>query len=213
MGNSARETCNEQRGRTIVKNLERRHFDAWYCATKEEACSLALKLIPEGASVSWGGSMTIRDIGLTEALKKGNYRVIDRDEARTEEEKKKAYLDAFDADYYLASVNALSEDGVLVNIDGNGNRVAAMVYGPRNVLLVAGLNKAAKTAAEAVSRARNVAAPMNQHRFDHKTPCMTTGTCENCLSPDCICSQILITRNASPKGRIKVILVGEELGF
>ena len=131
MGNSAREACNEQKGRTIVRNLERRHFDAWYCATKEEACSLALKLIPEGASVSWGGSMTIRDIGLTEALYKGNYRVIDRDEARTEEEKKKAYLDAFDADFYLASVNALSEDGVLVNIDGNGNRVAAMAYGPR----------------------------------------------------------------------------------
>ncbi len=213
MGNSPREMCRKKRGETIVRNLKKRHFEAYFCETAEEAVKKALELIPEGASVSWGGSMTIRDMGLTKALKEGNYQVTDRDEAVSEEEVRKAYRAAFDAEYYLTSANAVSEDGVLVNIDGRGNRVAAMVYGPEYVIVVAGLNKVAKTVEEAVSRARNVAAPTNQHRFDHRTPCMSAGICENCLSPDCICNQILITRNASPAGRIKVILVGEDLGY
>lgn len=213
MSQSARELMNEKRGKTVVKNLESRHFEAYYCKTKEEALKKALELIPEGVSVSWGGSMTIRDMGLAAAMNEGNYRAIDRDKAKTPEEKRKACLDALMADYYLTSANAISEDGQLVNVDGNGNRVAAIVYGPEHVIVVAGMNKVAKTVQDALVRARTLAAPMNQQRFSRNTPCTVTGTCADCKSPDSICNQILTTRLCSPAGRIKVILVGEDMGY
>ncbi len=213
MNKTPKELFQEKRGITVVKNLENRHFEAYYCPTKEEALQKVLELIPEESSVSWGGSMTIRDMGLTDALNQGNYRTIDRDKAVNEEEKKKAYRDAMSAEYYLTSANGISEDGQLVNVDGTGNRVAAIVYGPEYVIVVAGMNKVAKTADDALVRARTIAAPINQQRFQRKTPCTVTGACGDCISPDCICNQVLITRNCSPAGRIKVVLVGEELGY
>lgn len=208
-----RELFNEKRGNTVVKNLQGRGFDACYCKTGEEAKEKALEWIEEGASVAWGGSMTIRDIGLTKALSAGNYRVIDRDKAVTAGEKRKAAMDALSADYFLTSANGISEDGQLVNVDGNGNRVAAIVFGPEYVIVVAGMNKVVRTAKDAMVRARTVAAPLNQQRFLKNTPCTTTGVCGDCKSPDCICNQLLTTRNSRPAGRIKVILVGEELGY
>ena len=208
-----RELFNEKRGNTVVKNLQGRGFEACYCKTGEEAKERALEWIKEGSSVAWGGSMTIRDIGLTEALGEGNYQVIDRDKAATAEEKQKAAMDALSADYFLTSANGVSEDGQLVNVDGNGNRVAAIVFGPKYVIVVAGMNKVVRTAEDAMVRARTVAAPLNQQRFLKNTPCTVTGVCGDCKSPECICNQLLTTRNCRPAGRIKVILVGEELGY
>lgn len=200
-------------GATLVKNLERRHFEAYYCPTAAEAIKKALSLMPEGSSVSWGGSMTIRDMGLTKAVKEGNYNVIDRDTAANPAEMREMHRQGLLTDFYLTSTNALSEDGVLVNIDGTGNRVAAISFGPNNVIVLAGLNKVAQDVDAAIKRVRSYVAPVNSMRFMGKTPCAIDGTCHNCVSEECICNQVLVTRVCRPAGRIKVILIGEELGF
>lgn len=188
-------------------------MEGFYAETKEAALKKALELIPEGASVAWGGSMSIQEIGLKEAVCRGNYREYNREDARTPEEKRAVELATYDCDYFLTSANAVSEDGVLVNIDGNANRVSAIAYGPRNVLMIVGMNKVVKDIDAAVSRARNEAAPINAQRFGLDTPCSKTGACFDCKMPDTICCQFLITRYSKHKGRIKIILVNEDLGF
>lgn len=203
----------EKRGAVMVKNLQKRHFEAYYCATREEALSKALELIPEGSSVGWGGAISAQQIGLLDAVNAGNYNAIDRDKATTPEERNQAMHDCLGVDYFITGANGLSIDGQMVNIDGNGNRVGAIIYGPKYVLVIAGVNKVCDTIEDAVVRARTLAAPMNQQRFSGKTPCTVTGECADCLSEGCICNQIVITRNCRPGGRIKFILVGEELGF
>jgi L-lactate utilization protein LutB len=203
----------EKRGAILVKNLKSRHFDAYYCATKADALEKALELIPEGATVGWGGVMSAHEIGLVKALNEGNYNAIDRDKCATPEEKLQAAKDSMFADVFLTGANAISLDGQMVNIDGMGNRVAAIVYGPRSVIVVAGINKVVDTLEMAIDRARTVAAPINKQRFPNLTPCNVTGQCADCKSEGCICNQILITRNCRPAGRIKFIIVGEELGF
>ncbi len=203
----------EKRGRILVKNLKKRHFDAYYCATKEDALAKALELIPEGATVGWGGVLSAHQIGLVKALNEGNYRAIDRDKCTTPEEKLQAAKDSMFADVFLTSANGLSMEGEMVNIDGMGNRVAAIVYGPKEVLVIAGMNKVTDTLEDAITRARTVAAPLNQQRFLLNNPCTATGTCADCTSETCICNQILITRHCRPAGRIKFILVGEDLGL
>ena len=202
-----------KRGALLVKNLQSRHFEAYYCATKEEALEKALSLIPAGASVGWGGAMSAQQIGLIDAVRAGEYRPIDRDACKTPEEREKAMRHCLMADVFLTGANAISLDGQMVNIDGNGNRVAAIVYGPKEVIVIAGMNKVEDTLDAAITRARTVAAPMNQQRFMLPNPCTTTGTCADCKSETCICNQILITRHCRPMGRIKFILVGEDLGF
>ena len=202
-----------KRGEVLVQNLKKRHFDAYYCDTKEQALEKALKLIPENAVVGWGGAMTCQQIGLMDAMRSGSYRVIDRDKCTTPEERDNAYKDCFRADVFLTGANALSLDGQMVNIDGNGNRVGAICYGPDTVLVVAGMNKVEDTLEAAITRARTVAAPLNKQRFPNQTPCEVTGTCGDCKSEGCICNQILVTRHCRPAGRIKFILVGEDLGF
>jgi L-lactate utilization protein LutB len=157
--------------------------------------------------------MTVRDLGIPEALRsRGTLQVLDRDLAVTPEEKQDIYLRAFTADVYLTSANAISEDGVIVNIDGNGNRVAAITWGPKKVIFVIGLNKVAQTVEAALSRARGTASPVNAARFDIKTPCQVDGACHNCNSADSICNYVHFLRN-SPKGRHVVVLVGENLGY
>ena len=204
---------NEKLAAKMIKNLAKRHIEAYYCATSEEAIAKALELMPEGSMISWGGSMTIRDMGLVDAMhKSGKYTLLDRDLATTREEAGKIYMQAFFADYYLSSANAISEDGVIVNIDGNGNRVAAITFGPKNVLFVIGMNKVCQDTDAALKRARSTASPINCMRFDKNTPCQTDGTCHNCNSADSICNYIHFLRN-SPGGKHKVILVGEELGY
>lgn len=202
----------EKRGQVLVKNLRSRHFDAWYCEDREAALKKALELIPEGASVGWGGSMSVTDIGLIDAVRNGPYKAIDRDRCAPED-KVKTMKQAMLADVFLTSANALSLDGQMVNIDGTGNRVAAIVYGPESVLVIAGMNKVADTLEEAVRRARTVASPMNAQRFSVQTPCSVTGTCGDCKCQDSVCNQILITRHCRPAGRIKFIIVGEDLGL
>lgn len=197
----------------IIKGLESRNMEGFYAETKEEALKTALELIPEGSSIGWGGSVSVDAIGLKDAVCSGNYRIHDRNAAGTEEEKRQIELEVLGSDFLLCSSNAITEDGILVNIDGRGNRVAGIVYGPRNVIMVVGMNKVVKTLEDAWSRARNEAAPINAQRFPIQTPCKKTGSCADCKSPDTICCQFLVTRFSKVPKRIKVILVNEELGF
>ena len=203
----------QKRGQRLVEALKSRHFDAYYCHTADEAKAKALELIPEGSSVGWGGATSASQIGLQDAIRTGNYRAIDRESCQTPEEKEQAARDCFGADYFITGANALSLDGQMVSIDGMGNRVAAIVYGPKNIIVIAGMNKVCDDLDSAIKRARTVAAPTNQLRFQLNNPCTHTGTCADCKSETCICNQILITRHCKPTGRIKFILVGEELGF
>lgn len=202
-----------KRAQVLLKNLHSRHFDAFFCTNREEALAKALELIPRGATVGWGGALSAQQIGLMNALNTGEFHTIDRDRTATLEEREQAMKRCLLADVFITGANALSLDGQMVNIDGNGNRVAAIVYGPKTVLVIAGMNKVADTLEAAVTRARTVAAPMNKQRFPVQTPCEVTGACADCKSDGCICNQILITRNCKPAGRIKFLLVGEELGF
>ena len=207
------EQRNELLAKTIIKNLQRRHIEGFYCPSGEEAVKKVSELIADGSTVTWGGTMTVRDLGIPEHLKsRGTLEIIDRDLAETLEERKAMYLRAFSADVYLSSANAISEDGVIVNIDGAGNRVAAITWGPQKVIFVIGLNKVTQTVEAALSRARGTASPVNSARFDIKTPCKADGVCHNCNSPECICNYVHFLRN-SPKGRHTVILVGENLGY
>ena len=201
---------NELLARKVIEGLESRNMSGYYAANKEEALGQALNLIPEGSTVTMGGGMSVHEIGLVDLLKKGNYKFIDRDEM---EDKRAAMLAAYDADFFLMSANAMTQDGILVNIDGNANRVSALAQGPRKVIVIVGMNKICHDVDGAMKRARNVAAPINAQRFGLSTPCSETGTCMNCKSPDTICCQFLITRYSKHKDRIHVILVNDMLGF
>lgn len=195
---------------TVIKGLQSRNMSGYFAEDRENALNTALSLIPEGSSVTMGGAMSAREIGLVDALKEGNYNFIDRDNI---EDKRAAMLAAYDADFFLTSANAITDDGILVNIDGNANRVSAIAQGPRKVIVIAGLNKVCDDLDGAMKRARNVAAPINAQRFGLSTPCSKTGKCFDCKSPDTICCQFLITRYSKHKDRIHVILVNDNLGF
>ena len=201
---------NDLLAQTVIKGLKSRNMTGYYAHDKEEALSMALELIPEGSNVTMGGGMSVHEIGLVKALKAGNYNFIDRDEM---EDKRAAMLAAYDADVFLASSNAITNDGILVNIDGNSNRVSAIAQGPKKVVMIVGMNKVCDDIDGAMKRARNVAAPINAQRFGLSTPCAKTGACFNCKSPDTICCQFLITRYSRHADRIHVILVNDNLGF
>ena len=194
----------------IIKGLESRNMKGYYAEDAEEALKLALSLIPEGSTISMGGAMSAHEIGLVKALQDGNFNFIDRDAM---EDKRAAALMAYDSDVFLASCNAMTEDGVLVNIDGNSNRVSAIALGPKKVVFIVGMNKVCKDIDGAMKRARNVAAPTNAQRFGIETPCTKTGACMDCKSPDTICCQFLVTRYSRHADRIHVILVNDNLGF
>ena len=196
--------------RKVIKGLESRNMSGYYAEDRQAALKQALELIPEGASVTMGGAMSAHEIGLVEALKSGSYHFIDRDACA---DRRAAMLAAYDADVFLSSVNAMTEDGELVNIDGNANRVSAIAQGPKKVVFIVGMNKVCSDLDGAMKRARNVAAPINAQRFGLSTPCAKTGACMNCKSPDTICCQFLITRFSKHKDRIHVILVNDSLGF
>ena len=204
---------NELLAAKVIKGLVSRNMSGYYAANKEEALKIALSLIPEGSTITMGGAMSAHEIGLPQALKEGNYHFIDRDKAKTPEEKRAAMLAAYDADVFLSSANAITEDGVMINIDGNSNRVSAIAQGPRRVLFIVGMNKVCSDVDGAMKRARNVAAPINAQRFHLSTPCAKTGSCMDCKSPDTICCQFLITRFSRHADRMHVILVNDDLGF
>lgn len=195
-----KEMFNAKRAEVLIKNLTARHFGACYCATKEEALQKALSLIPEGSKVGWGGAMSAQEIGLLDALEAGNWNAVGRNTDGG-------------MDVFITGANGLSLDGQMVNIDGLGNRVSAIIYGPKTVVVIAGMNKVVDTLEAAVQRARTVAAPINVQRLQKETPCAKTGVCYDCKHEDCICNHIVITRHSRPTGRIQFVLVGEDLGF
>lgn len=200
----------------IISKLELRNMEGYYAATKEEALQLIRdKFLTEGVSVAWGGSMTMEEIGLMEYLQSGKSGcvVYDRKTAKTPEEQRAMKANMVNADYFVMSTNAITMDGELVNIDGTANRVSFFCYGPENVLVIAGMNKVTTDVEDGLKRVKNIASPPNAIRLDRDTPCAKNGRCADCLAEDCICSQTVITRRSSVKGRIKVILIGEELGF
>lgn len=213
MGEDVKAIRNRKAGEKLCEKLQSRGFAAYYCATGEEALQKALELIPAGSVVSWGGCHSAEEIGLLEAVRQGQYQVLDRNTAKTPEERVAIMKQALTCDVFLTGTNAITEDGELVNVDGNGNRVAAMTYGPDSVIVIAGMNKLTKTVMDAANRARTVAAPINAQRFDLQTPCKVDGMCHDCNVPDSICTYVVRTRRCKPAGRIKVILVGEELGY
>ena len=201
---------NELLAQKVIQGLKSRNMTGYYAKNKEKALAIALDLIPEGASVTMGGCMSAREIGLIDAISEGDYNFIDRDNYA---DKRAAMLMAYDADVFLSSANAMTDDGILVNIDGNANRVSAIAQGPKKVIFIVSMNKICDDIDGAMKRARNVAAPINAQRFGLDTPCTKTGACMNCKSPDTICCQFLITRYSRHKDRIHVILVNDDLGF
>lgn len=208
-----KQTHYQNLAQTVIKNLNKRHIDGYYFDTKEAARDYILNSIPEGSSIGWGGSMSLVEAGVIEELyKKDAYTLFDRAKA-IPEDVDSIHHKALGADYYLMSSNAITIDGKLVNIDGLGNRVAALIFGPKNVFILAGMNKVVATEADARNRVHNAAAPPNAVRLNKKTPCGITGACGDCLSPDCMCMHTVITRNNRIPGRIKVLLVGETLGY
>lgn len=202
----------EFKAQTVIKQFAKRNIDGYYCTNREETVKLMLSFIEEGKSISWGGSITITELGIKDILENGNYVLIDRDKFSGEERNNKM-REAFFSDYYLTSSNAVTQDGMLVNIDGNGNRVASISFGPKQVIVVVGINKLVPSVKYAVERIRNFATPPNAIRLGYDTPCSKIGVCSDCLVKDCVCGQLLITRFNRNPGRIKVIIVGETLGF
>lgn len=204
----------ENKANRIIENLEKRNMEGFYAKDRQQLLEMVLSHIEEGKSIAWGGSVTIQECGLMDALRNSNrYDLIDRDQATTLREKREFLAKAMLADYFLMSTNAITEDGELVNIDGFGNRLAPLIQGPDQVIIIAGMNKVVEDVPSGLYRTRNIASPQNTIRLSKNTPCATTGSCGDCMSPDCICNQIVITRRSGFKGRIKVFLVGESLGY
>lgn len=208
------ETHHENTANQIIKHLKQRNMEGYYCKSAKEAQELVSSLIAPGSTVTFGGSMTLSETGILSHLQgQENLTILDRSQAKSPEEVQEIYRSAFACDTYLMSSNAITRDGQLVNIDGNGNRVAALIYGPKQVLVIAGMNKICMSTEEALLRASNTAAPANCLRLERKTPCASTGCCADCQSPDCICAQTVITRRSQIPGRIKVILVEGNWGY
>lgn len=198
---------------TILKNLKKRGMEGYYFSDSESCVNYILDMIPEGSTVTNGGSATNQEIGIMEAISSGKYQFIDRFAPKTPAEQREAYARIVSADYFFMSTNAITLDGELINIDGAGNRVACLIHGPEHVMIVAGMNKVVSDVDSGISRVHNMAAVPNVMRLNKKTPCHETGVCANCLSPDCICNHTVITRHNGTPGRIKIFLIGEELGF
>ncbi len=208
-----KKTFYENQAKTIIQNMEKRNLEGYYVSTSDEARKKVFELMKPGSSVGWGGSMTLAELGILEELKKRDYMLLDRTKAKTPQEAREIYAKTVLADYYLMSSNAITLEGELINIDGNGNRVACLIQGPEHVIIVAGMNKVVTDVKSGYLRVKNIASPPNCVRLNKKTPCSVTGQCGDCYSPDCICSHTVITRRCGIPGRIKVILVGEELGY
>lgn len=197
----------------IIANLKKRNMEGYFFEDSASCRQAILDMIPEGSSISWGGSISFEESGVKEALQNGKYELIDRSTAHTVEEQRALYARTVMSDYYFMSTNAMTYDGELVNIDGNGNRAACLIHGPSHVFLIVGMNKLASTLEGAFERARTMACPPNAKRLNRQTPCGLTGVCGNCLAPDCFCNQIVVTRRSSHTGRINVFLVAEDLGY
>lgn len=194
---------------SVITDLQKRNIKGYYASSKEDALKIALDLIPEESTISMGGCTSAHELGLIHALEEGNYNYLDRSKM----DPRSALLAAYDSDIFLSSVNAMTQDGLIVNIDGNSNRVSCIAQGPKKVIFIVGVNKICADLDSAIKRARNVAAVSNAQRFNVNTPCKKTGKCANCLSPDTICCEFLITRYSRHTDRMHMILVNDNLGF
>ena len=200
--------------KTIIANLEKRNMEGFYCANKEELVETVMPMLKKGASIAWGGSESFKESGMLAALEQGgSFRLIDRLKAATPEERRKVFGETAMSDYFFMSTNAITLNGELVNIDGNGNRLSALIHGPAHVFIIAGMNKVTKDVEEGFKRTRVCACPPNGVRLNKSTPCAKVGRCGECLTDECMCNQFVVTRRSGHKGSIKVFLVGEELGF
>ena len=204
-------TIIEKRINRTIGNLQNNKMDAYYVKTCAEAVKLCEELCPEGQTVSCGGSATLDQSGIKALLRSGKYQFLDR-EAKGADPAQIMHQ-AFSCDTYFTSTNAVTENGELYNVDGVGNRTAAMLYGPKSVIVVAGYNKIVTDLDAARDRVRSIAAPANAVRLDRKVPCKVLGNCRDCRSDERLCCGFVVFAQQQFKGRIKVILVGEELGF
>ena len=203
----------DKAGPRVAEALRRNLFDAYYFSNREEAIEKIMELIPAEDTVSWGGAATVDELGIKDLLRQRGQKLLDRD-AVPFEERMELMRRALTADTFLMSSNAITEEGELYNIDGNGNRVAALCFGPKSVIVVAGMNKVVADMDAAYARVRHFAAPANAQRFaELKTPCAVNGQCGDCRSTDCICAYLVATRVSRPAGKIKVVLIGEDLGL
>ena len=207
-----------------MKMLKGNNMDPYFCETKEEALELVKSLIPKGAVVTHGGSVTLKEIGATELIANGDYEYLDRSKCKTPEETQKLYRESFCADVFLTSSNAVTENGELYNVDGNANRIACIAFGPKSVIAVVGVNKIVKDLDEAAYRVKTIAAPKNTVRLGLNTYCAKAGKCvslsqecpkmsDGCHSPERICCSYLVSGQQRVKDRIKVIIVNEDLGY
>lgn len=203
----------ENTANSIIKEFKKRGIEGFYCPTSKEAVELAMSMMEPHSVIASGGSQTLEESGMMQAIRESEHTYLDRLKAATPEEKREIYAKSVMADYYFMSANAVTLDGELVNIDGNGNRVACLITGPKEVIVMVGMNKIVTDTGEGINRVRNVAAPPNGVRLNLNTPCSLIGKCANCLSEQTMCAQIVITRRSKPDGRIKVILIGETLGY
>ncbi|MGN0376990.1 MAG: lactate utilization protein [Suilimivivens sp.] len=198
---------------SVIKNLEKRNMEGYFFEDSASCVKAITDMMEDGSVISWGGSESIKECGLMDALQKGNYTLIDRLTAKSPEESRELYVKAVLSDYYLMSTNAITLDGELINIDGNGNRVACLIHGPKHIIMVVGMNKLVSNVEAGYARVRDIATPANTKRLNKNTPCFHTGRCGDCLSPDCICNQVVITRRSGHAGRIKIFFVAENLGY
>lgn len=198
---------------TTIQNLKKRNMEGYFFEDSASCVKAVTDLIADGSVISWGGSETIKECRLMNALQKGNYTLIDRLSAKTPEEGRELYAKSVLSDYYCMSTNAITFDGELINIDGNGNRAACLIHGPKNIIMVVGMNKLVPDVETGCIRVQNTASPANAKRLNRNTPCFHTGTCGDCLSEDCMCNHIVITRRSGIPGRIKIFFIAEELGY
>ncbi len=203
-----------EKAKTIIGGLKKRNIEGFYCQTKEEALKLVTEMVPDGASAGWGGSVTLKQLGLFDALREKGCRLFDMDEANGNPElSAKIYQDSVGADYFFMSTNGITENGELVNIDGAGTRLSRMIYGPKQVVIIAGINKISPDVQTAIDRIQNEVCPVLAVAGGRNTACSNLGRCGNCFTPDSMCCEFVITRKSRQNGRMKLILVGEELGY
>lgn len=213
----------EKRIRKTGENLVRNNMEFYYAETKEDVKSIVESLLKKGDVITNGGTVSMAECGIAELLRSPDYTYLDRT-GKSREEVEEIYIKAYSADVYISSSNAITEDGVLYNVDGNSNRVSAIAYGPKSVVIIAGYNKIVKNLDEAVMRVKRESAPPNCIRLDCPTPCKEIGECisllrtgsqitDGCYGDGRICCNYLISAKQRQKNRIKVILVGEELGY
>lgn len=198
---------------TVIKNLQRRNMEGYYCETAEEAVRLVCDIIPAGDSITWGGSVTFTETGMRAALEAGDWRMLDRSTATTPDEQREMWRDRASADWFFMSANALTVGGELVNIDGNSDRLSLLLHGPEHVVVLVGMNKLVADVDAGFKRISTTTCPLNAARLHTNTPCEVAGVCSECHSERCMCCQMVVTRHSRHAGRIKVVLIGENLGY